>query len=69
MVGVSTGLRENLKVQWRVNDEDITLNLHENNHVTSQVPVLTLKEHQLFLTICDFSKVSDIAKALESMEN
>ena len=30
---------------------------------------VTLKEHQLFLTICDFSKVSDIAKALESMEN
>ena len=41
------GLRENLKVRWRVDDEDITLNLHENNHVTSQVPILLSRNRVL----------------------
>ena len=47
MVGVSMGLRENLKVQWRVNGEDVALNLQENNHVTSQVPVLLSRNRVL----------------------
>ena len=39
-VSVARGSGENIKVRWRVDDEYVTLNLHENNHVTSQVPVV-----------------------------
>ena len=37
--------------------------------IASNGSFYTMKKHQKIQTICDFSKVSDIAQALESMEN
>ena len=36
----ASGLEEDIQLRWRVNNEDVTLNLHENTHVTSRAPVL-----------------------------
>ena len=36
----ANSLDEDIKVRWKLGNEDMTLNLHENNHVTSQVPVV-----------------------------